>query len=366
MRIPHHNRRRGIALIMVLLILTVLITLALGFAYVMSVETKLARNANFDDEFFWVAWAGVEAARNELGLDLQGPDAQTDSSFDYWAGGSGVPGLAGETNGPPPFPGHRIDTAPDRYATWTTIDLDRKFNINIAKDNPEILRQGLTLVGIDPSQHSTIIDSIQDWCDRDDDKHSSGAESDFYRSGQGPDPRPYFAKNGPIDDITELLLINGISREMFYGGGGGFGNVGAQSQVSSARRSHFEEPMYTTGLRDLFTALSGRALNINTASEEAMQVLPPIDHNVAQVIIEERAKRPLRNLGELAGIPGLPPPVLQQIGRYVSFRSVVFEVTVQAHIGGSTRSYKAVIRRTSPRDIQVLSMYPEWDTSQNP
>jgi type II secretory pathway component PulK len=364
MRILRNNSRRGIALIMVLLIMTVLVTLALGFAYVMSVETKLARNATFDDEFFWVAWAGVEAARNELGVDLQGPEAQTDSLHDFWAGGSGVPGPAGETNAPL-FPGHRIDTTPDKYATWTTIDLDRKFNINIAKDSPEILAQGLTLVGIDPSQHSTIIDSIQDWCDRDDDKHPSGAESDLYRSGQGPDPRPYFAKNGPIDDISELLLINGITREMFYGGGG-FGNVGAQSQVSSARRSHFEEPIYSTGLRDLFTALSGRALNINTASLEALQVLPPIDQNVAQVIIEERAKRPLHNLGELAGIPGLPPPVLLQIGRFVAFRSVVFEITVEAHIGGSSRTYKAVVRRTSPRDIQTLSMYPAWDVSQAP
>ncbi len=200
MRILQNNSHRGIALVMVLIIMTVLFGMAMLFAGMMSVETKLARNASFDDEFFWVAWAGVEAARNELGLDLQGPEAQTDSYFDYWAGGSGVPGPAGETNGPPPFPDHRIDTAPDRYATWTTVDLDRKFNINIAKDNPEILRQALTLVGIDPSQHSTIIDSIQDWCDRDEDKHTSGAESDFYDSGQRPDYPAHFAKNGPIEE----------------------------------------------------------------------------------------------------------------------------------------------------------------------
>ncbi len=142
--------------------------------------------------------------------------------------------------------------------------------------------------------------------------------------------------------------------------------MGALSQVSSARRSHFEEPIYSIGLRDLFTALSGRALNINTATEETLQVLPPVDQNIAHGIIEFRSQRPIHNLGELAGIPGLPPPLLQQIGRYVSFRSVVFEITVEAHIGGATRSYKAVVRRTSPRDIQTLSMYPAWDTSQPP
>ena len=349
---------------MVLIIMVVLVSLALGFASMMAVETKLARNATVDNDLFWVAYAGVEAAKSELAADLQGPEAQIDSLLDFWAGGGGIPGLAGETNGAPLFPGQRIDVDLNKFATWKTIDLDRKFNINIAKDSPEILRQALTLVGIDPAEQSTIIDSIQDWCDRDDDKHPSGAESDFYRQRQGPGPGAYFAKNGPIDDISELLMINGVTPPMFYGNNG-FGNVGARSQASSARRSHFEELIYSVGLRDLFTAVSGRALNINTASKEALQCIPQIDDTIADGIIQRRSERPIHNIQELAGIPGLPPPVLQQIGRFVSFRSVVFEITVQANVRGTTRTYKAIVRRAT-RDIQTLSMYQDWDGTQTP
>ena len=29
---------------------------------------------------------------------------------------------------------------------------------------------------------------------------------------------PYSAKNGPIDDISELLLIKGVTPEIYYGG----------------------------------------------------------------------------------------------------------------------------------------------------
>ena len=43
------------------------------------------------------------------------------------------------------------------------------------------------------------------------------------------------------------------------------------------------------GLVDLFTPLSGRLVNINTASVDALQVLPQIDENVAQAIRMARA-----------------------------------------------------------------------------
>jgi type II secretory pathway component PulK len=349
---------------MVLIIMVVLVSLALGFASMMAVETKLARTAVVDNDLFWVAYAGVEAAKSELAADLQGPDAQTDSAFDFWAGGSGLPGPAGETNAAPLFPGQRIDTGPNSYATWKTVDLDQKFNINIAKDNPDILRGALTLVGVDPAEQATIVDSIQDWCDPDDDKRPSGAESDFYRQGQGPVRGAYIAKNGPIDDVSELLMINGITPAMYYGNSGA-GNVGARSQVSSARRSHFEEVIYSVGLRDLFTAISGRALNINMASKEALQCIPQIDDTIADAIIQRRSERPIHNINELAGIPGLPPPVLQQIGRFVSYRSVVFEITVTANVRGTARTYKAIVRRAT-RDIQTLTMYQDWDATQSP
>ena len=42
-----------------------------------------------------------------------------------------------------------------------------------------------------------------------------GAESDYYQS---LDP-PYYAKNGPIDELSELLLIKGIrdAPELYWG-----------------------------------------------------------------------------------------------------------------------------------------------------
>jgi type II secretory pathway component PulK len=363
MKINPTQNRSGIALIIVLLVITVLAILAGGFAYSMKVETQLARNATFDNEFLWVAWGGVEAAKYELAADMQGPSSQVDSLNEVWAGGPGS-----DTNSTPMFADDRLEFGPGKYATWKTVDLDRKFNINLAGD--PILKQALTLVGVDPASHQEIADSIVDWIDADKDPKTSGAEDEFYQTGQGPYGIPHLAKNGRIDDISELLMIRGVSKAIYYGSGG-VGTEGPLAAVAEAVQSHFDEPLYAVGLRDLFTALSSRALNINTADASTLQVLPPIDANVAAAIIQRRAgpdgvdgtqdDTPFRSPQEIGSVPGLPPPMIQQIGQYLAVRSSVFEVTVEAHIGTQHRTYTAVLQRGNARDIRILTLYPHWE-----
>ncbi|MCI0748141.1 MAG: general secretion pathway protein GspK [Verrucomicrobia subdivision 3 bacterium] len=351
------RRNSGIALIIVLLVVTVLGLMAIHFGSLMKVETKLARNSSFDNEFDWIARSGVEAAKYVLAADLQGPSGQLDALNEIWAGGPGV-----DTNDmAAQFPLAHFEIGPRRSVDTKIIDLDRKFNINVADET--ILRQAMTLIGVDPAAQATIIDSILDWCDRDMNSHTRGVESDFYKSGQGYLGIPYVAKDGPIDDLSELLLINGVTDGIYLGSGAG---LRAFSDLRQASRSRFDEPIYTTGLRDLFTALSGRSLNINTASATTLQLLPPIDENVAHAIIQRRAgpdgtdgtldDTPFRSPAEIGTVPGLPPPVLQQFARFFTTRSIVFEATVVARIGSDTRTYTAVLRRNSPRDIQILTM----------
>lgn len=357
------RRRSGIALIIVLLVITVLAILAGGFAYSMKVETQLARNASFDDDLFWVAWGGLEAAKYELALDLQGPCAQFDALKDHWAGGPGCD----ETGEAGPPPEHRLEFEPGKYATWKIIDAERKFNINIA--GQPILQQAMTLIGLDPASHSTVMDSIADWIDPDQDPKTSGAENDFYQSGQGPYGSPHNAKNATIDDISELLMINGITRGIYEGSGG----IDATAPLAAvaAAQSRFDEPIYAVGLRDLFCTVSSRTLNINTANETTLQLLPPVDANVAAAIIQRRAgpdgiegtidDTPFRNVQEVGSIPGLPPPVIQQVLPYLGVRSVVFEVTVEAHIGGQHRTYTGLVARNNIRDLTVLAFAPKWE-----
>src|SRR5688572_192733 len=161
MRIRPEKPQSGIALIIVLLVIVVLAVLAGTFAAAMKVETKLARNSSFDTEFEWLGRSGLEAAKYVLSQELSGPQGGVDSLNEVWAGGPGT-----DTNDLiTAFPLTNFEVEPGKSFSVKIIDLDRRFNINMADEM--ILRQGLTMVGVDPAAHSPIMDSILDWIDPD-------------------------------------------------------------------------------------------------------------------------------------------------------------------------------------------------------
>jgi general secretion pathway protein K len=362
MNIRTKDKSCGIALIIVLLVIVVLGILAGGFAYSMKVEITLARRASFDPEMEWIGRSGVEYAAYILGQGAVGIAGSYDALNQRWAGGTG------DTNSAlAELPMENVPLGNGRFSL-KIIDLDRKFNINMAVRDPLILQGALLkVVGPGGTDTSAIVDSIIDWCDRDRDTHMSGAESADYKSNPNFGFPPYRAKDGPIDDITELLLIRGVTPAMFWGNSGG-GYATALPRVLPARQSHFQEPVYLVGLVELFTPLSGRLVNINTASVEVLQVLPQIDENVAQAIRMARAgpdgmegnedDMPFRNPQEIAyRVPGFNPVIAQQLARYFTVRSVVFETHVNVDLGGNRREFVAMLRRNNPRDVQVQTFY---------
>src|SRR5262245_25877906 len=210
MTITRHNSNSGIALIVVMIAIFVLSLLAGAFAYSMKVETKLAMNANNQADLEWIGRSGVDYARWVLALQLSVPNEPYDSLNQKWAGG---PGSNASSNSP------LADVSLDGVLVGNGSfslkikDLERKININTA--DQDTLERALRAMGADANAISSIADSILDWVDRDDSTHVNGAESDYY---QGLNP-PYLAKNGPIDDLSELLLIKGIwdQPELYWG-----------------------------------------------------------------------------------------------------------------------------------------------------
>ena len=81
------------------------------------------------------------------------------------------------------------------------------------------MNQGLILMGVDGAEATHIVNAIADWTDRDDEPRpgSTDTESGYYLSLKPP----YQAKNGPIDDLTELMMIKGITPAMYFGSGSG-------------------------------------------------------------------------------------------------------------------------------------------------
>ncbi|KAA3618397.1 MAG: hypothetical protein DWQ05_07715 [Calditrichaeota bacterium] len=123
-------------------------------------------------------------------------------------------------------------------------DENRKININKV---PVSILQNL------PGMNQEKLASLLDWRDRNDDKEPGGAEQDYYQRL----PFPYICKNGEIDFLEELGLVQGISAE----------------DVQS--------------WRSLITIYGSGSVNINTASVEVFVTLG-IPEELANKIVEFR------------------------------------------------------------------------------
>ncbi|HVU07796.1 MAG TPA: general secretion pathway protein GspK [Verrucomicrobiae bacterium] len=366
MKISLHNRRDGFALLIAMTAVILLSLLAARLAYSMKVEMTLARRADSEQQLLWLGRSGVELARYVLSEETSIAGQPYDSLNEIWAGGPGGPG---ETNSP--LLGTDLSNYPigDGAVSLKIIDLERKVNINRA--DPQALQQALTLIGVDADDISVISDSIQDWIDADDSPRLAGAESDYYQTLNPP----YYAKNAPIDDLSELLLVKGVTPDIYWGTSATNHPLSIFQQKQKELglgRSPNEIPDYPIGMVDIFTPISSGRININTADTNVLQMIPGVDAATAETIVQQRAgpdgvdgtedDTPFRSVNQLAAT-GLNPQIVQQLSRLCTVRSYVFEVHVTAKYKGFSREYIAILFRNSATDIQIVSFYWKDDVT---
>lgn len=355
MKIPRRNKSRGIALFIVMIAIFVLSVMAAIFAASMKVEFKLAQNARNEEQLFWLGRSGVELARYVLAQESSLP---YDALNQIWAGGPG--GLA-ETNSP--LLGLSLDNYQigDGAVSVKIIDLERKVNINTA--NPQMLQQALTLMGVDADDISTISDSVLDWISSGENPRLAGAKSDYY---QNLNP-PYYCKDAPMDDLSELLLVRGVRDhpEIYWAG-----SVTNQPFIFREKlgfgNSPFQAASYPFGLKDLFTTFGNGHINVNTADTNVLQMIPGVDAITAENIVKLRAgpdgvegtedDTPFQSIGQLVQAD-VPPALVSQLAQVCTVQSLDFEVHVTARIGDHQREYVAILHRNSPTDIRLLSFY---------
>jgi general secretion pathway protein K len=342
----------GIALIMVMCAIVVLSILAAAFAYSIKVETRLAQNADSEEQLLWLGTSGVQRAC--WILSQHPPGEPYDSLNQKWAGGSGS--LA-ESNSV--LSSVSLDNYPvgDGTVSIKIIDLERKVNINSAVNsaNSPLIQQALILMGVDASEINVVSDSIKDWI-RTDGPQPAGAKSDYYQGLAVP----YYAKEAPIDDLSELLLVKGVTPEMYWGSNATNHTPSVFQHKLGLGTAPGQAPDYPFGLVEIFTPFSSGKINVNTADANVLQMIPGVDAAMADAIIKQRAgpdgvdgtedDTPFRDPGQLSGF-GI------QNTSGCDTRSSTFEVHVTAQLGDDKREYVAILARTSGTALQVVSFY---------
>ncbi len=207
------QRDEGVALILALLFVVLLTVLVVEFGYETQVEASFATNQGSDFEAYLAAKSGVAKGIGMLQEDLLedelNGESERDSMLDFWA----LP------SAPEPLNEALMRTSiADEYG---------KINLNAIMQTTEgvpqpreemvvalteffLLRAPDSDVGAE-----AIVDAIVDWVDYgdEDQEQPEGAENDYYTGLENPFP----CKNGPMDSIEELLLIKGMTPEIYFG-----------------------------------------------------------------------------------------------------------------------------------------------------
>lgn len=352
--------KRGVALVIVLLTLFTLGGMAAMFAYSMKVETRLAMNTSNASELEWLGRSGVEYAKWVLmQQDRVGSERGFHALNQFWAGGPGP--IESADN---PFEGLSLIDVPlgSGQISIEIRDTERLLNINREARNPLLMDLALARAGADATDTAVITGALADWIDRDDfPQAGSGAETDHYLS---QDP-PYRAKNGPIDDVRELLLIRGVTPSIFWGSGFRSTEFANGSPAPPSRTERMSAGS-GVGLVELFGALSSGRVNINTAPIGVLTLLVGGDESLAEQVVRVRAgqdgmdgtedDQPARSVGEIARLLGPAAAVGQD--RFVT-QSMTFEVRTIARLGPAKRRFFSLIRRVGARDFHVLLFRPE-------
>lgn len=313
----------GIALVLTLMVISILTALIFTFHFENQVELEIAGNLRNETRAYYIARSGVEAGILLLSLDSQNIERQYDSldeewaQFDIYAAQSGFLFEQGSLNG-------RIE------------DLERRIDINRLVQNRSVVTARLAqierlfdLLGIEKG----ILAAIIDWLDPDHEAYVQygvgyGAERDYYEALSPP----RVCKNGPMDDISELRLIKGITDEIYFG-----------TQ---------EKP----GLKDLLAVRTSGFININTAPPLILSTLSDelMSSIRVQEIIDRRKSAPFRSLQELDEIPGLSHGLHALISPLTRVRSQYFLLDMQGEVGGIRQRIRSTVARSGSRIARIF------------
>jgi hypothetical protein len=209
----------GIALLLVVWLLALLTVIAGEFMASGRVKAAAEHNKRDDLRGLALALAGYRAAVAALDDAIEGIDLDEDGRLllHYRGFAEGVVAAA-------------VDVPlGDGTYSWRVSDEDGLVNLNQVKQRA-VFGNLLEECGMGPgAERDSVIDSVLDWLDANRDHRLNGAEEDYYR---GLDP-PYSCKDGPLDVVEELLLVKGVTPELFAGGDvGGGGKPGLRDLVS--------------------------------------------------------------------------------------------------------------------------------------
>jgi len=244
--------------------------------------------------------------------------------------------------------GEKTFAVGDGECSITITEENSKLNVNLLKDKggkldrtrTEQLLRLIDLLNREQTGHShisySLVPSIIDWMDSDDEvthlpfiQHENmGAESSYYSKLQVP----YSCKNDLLDTTEELLLVKGITQEVF------------------------------DRICDYVTVYGDGKININSASRQVIECLSEnMDVVLAQMIIDRRDFKPFNIITELRDVPGTTDGIYNIIKKTATVGSTeqYYHVISQGNVDDLSRTTIAILQRNmETKNVEVV-LYKE-------
>ncbi len=315
---------RGIALILVLLVIGALSVIILNINYTTRVNIHLSENFRDETKAYFLARGAVEGAIYWLKEDESKYDALCEAGD-----------LTCENEWSLDNPGMEVG---DGFVELKIRDEDGKIYINDTKnnhlfnDNANKTSHSQLLLSLKDGLYldDDVFDSIQDWIDKNEDVFDQGAEEDYYSSLE----QPYDIRNGPLLEISELLLIKGIDDKIYFG----------------------KNDDYPVGLKDIFTVYSEGKINVNTAPAKVLTALgTDID---GDEIADYRRDTPFETLTDFTTYikQGQGSFYVKNPASLLVVKSTYFSAYVKVQVHKVTKFVHAVLKREQKSGKVIVSI----------
>ncbi len=309
------NGRKGVALLIVLMVTTILTVVVLDFAQSTRVNFYIAGNIHNGMKAYYMSKSGVQVAQGSLLRDMQ---KTKDDHFD-------------EDWNNPLF--SFIPLSDTETISVNITDESSKYNVNrivsgtgsIKQSEVEVFRKLLELLELDP----TIADAVADWLDVDEDANNGGGTEDqFYGYSVSPGGA-YNTKNGKLSSLAELKLIRGISDEVF-------------KKLSEVCTIYTDSKLNINTIND--TVLNAIILSIDEKADAAKTVSAITAFRDTPE--QHFEKKSLRAQLQEAGVD---PQLASRLRRKLGTSSRYFSVDVTANVGPTVKSVRGVVKRTKKK-----------------
>ncbi len=341
-----HNNEKGMALLLVLSLVSLLTIITLQFGLEMRQQYVVSAGLGNQIKLSEMGISGITISKGLLLQDLA--ENTFDSLYDSWA-------LIGEEELPAFFTYGELKIS--------IIDESGKFPLNAMvlrkkdrgrrpvndEDSNKLQQQEHDVRNVlwrlmraepflvEDGNAREIIDSIIDWIDSGDGdgEEEYGAEDSHYMRLNPP----YHCKNGPIESIEELLLIKGVTAELLYG-----------TQ---------DKP----GLAPLLTPWGDEGkINLNTAAQPILQAMAEgIDKETSESMIEYREdevhKDQLAKPTWYKDAPSFPQDITIS-KELATAQSRFFTINAEASIGTLKKTVTTTIDRNE-KNIAIVRWHSE-------